>query len=140
MRLDDTDQRLVAALRDNGRASVATLAADLGLARGTVRTRIDRMVARGVIRRFTIELAGESDPQMVRAVTSIELKGSMSRAVVSALSRIPEIRAIHSTNGAWDIVAEVRAASLPDIDRVLREVRAIPGVSNSETSLLLDTF
>jgi DNA-binding Lrp family transcriptional regulator len=138
--MDDTDRRIVAALREDGRASIATLSATLGLARGTVRTRIERMVATRVIRRFTVELAVENEPDMVRAVTSIELKGSMSRSVVSSLSKIPEIRAIHSTNGAWDLVAEIRAASLPDFDRVLKEIRTITGVSNSETSLLLDTF
>ncbi len=139
-RLDDTDRRIVAALRDDGRASIATLSALLGLARGTVRTRMERMVATGVIRRFTVELSVESEPDLVRAVASIEIKGAMTRSVVAALSRIPEVTAIHSTNGAWDLVAEIRAASLPDFDRVLRDIRSITGISNSETSLLLDTL
>lgn len=135
--LDETDRRLLAALRADGRASVAALAASLGLARGTVRARIEAMKARGVIRRFTVETDAEEGPA-IRAVMSIELKGSMTRSVISALSRMPEITALHTTNGAWDLVAEIRVASLPEFDRVLREVRAAPGVSNSQTSLLLD--
>lgn len=138
--IDATDRRLIAALREDGRASIATLAATLNLARGTVRSRIDKMVATGVIRRFTVELSVEQEPDVVRAVMSIELKGSMSRSVIRSLSKMPEITAIHTTNGAWDLVAEIRATSLPEFDRVLREVRAVPGVSNSETNLLLDTI
>lgn len=138
--LDETDRRIVAALRDDGRASIATLSATLDLARGTVRTRMERMVATGVIRRFTVDLAVESEPNMVRAVMSIELKGAAARSVVQTLKKFPEVTAIHSTNGAWDLVAEIRATSLPNFDRVLREIRSIIGVSNSETSLLLDTF
>ncbi|MGO8658564.1 Lrp/AsnC ligand binding domain-containing protein, partial [Rhizobium ruizarguesonis] len=49
------------------------------------------------------------------------------------------ISALHTTNGNWDLVADIRAASLADFDRVLREVRMIDGVANSETSLLLSS-
>ncbi|MEO0363783.1 MAG: Lrp/AsnC family transcriptional regulator [Pseudomonadota bacterium] len=139
MILDETDRRLIAALKADGRASVATLSADLKLARGTVRTRMERLVERRVIRRFTVDLAAEEASDAVRAVMTIELKGALSRSVISALSKMPEVERIHSTNGAWDLVAEIRAPSLPAFDRVLRDVRAVPGVSNSETSLLLDT-
>ncbi len=138
--LSDADRRLIAALREDGRASVSTLAATLGLARGTVRNRIDALLARGVIRRFTVELGVDHEPEIVRAVMSIEINGAQTRAVVRALSNMPEVTAVHSTNGAWDLVAEIRTATLPEFDRVLREVRALPGVSNSETSLLLDTL
>ena len=140
MTLDDTDRRLIAALRDDGRASISTLAATLDLARGTVRTRLDRLVETGVIRRFTIDLAIAHEPQAVRAVMTIELQGRMSRAVVTALTKMPEITGLHTTNGAWDLVAEIRVAALPDLDRVLREVRSVQGVANSETSILLDTI
>ena len=140
MTLDETDRRLIAALRDDGRASISTLSATLDLARGTVRTRLDQLVETGVIRRFTIDLAIAHEPAAVRAVMTIELQGRMSRGVISALTKMPEITALHTTNGAWDLVAEIRVASLPDLDRILREVRAVQGVANSETSILLDTI
>lgn len=138
--LDETDRRLIAALRDDGRASISTLAATLGLARGTVRIRIERLLETGVIRRFTVDLAVAHETEAVRAVMTIELQGRMSRGVISALTKMPEITALHTTNGKWDLVAEIRVGSLPEIDRVLREVRAVQGVANSETSILLDTI
>jgi DNA-binding Lrp family transcriptional regulator len=49
------------------------------------------------------------------------------------------LHSLHTTNGGWDLIAEVRADSLSDFDRVLREVRTIDGVLNSETSILLSS-
>ena len=137
---DETDRRLIALLRDDARAPISSLAATLGLTRATVRTRLGKLVEHGVIRRFTVDLAAAHEPETVRAVMTIELQGRMSRAVISALSRMPEITTLHTTNGAWDLVAEIRVASLPDLDRVLRQVRDVQGVAKSETSLLLDTL
>ncbi|WP_376874347.1 Lrp/AsnC family transcriptional regulator [Albirhodobacter sp. R86504] len=134
--LSPTDRRLIAALRENSRASITELAQLANVSRTTAKLRLDTLVTEGRIRRFTIEtdtdVAGE-----VRAITMIELQGRMSRGVVRTLRAIPEVTEIHSTNGAWDLVVELNAASLPDFDRVLREIREVPGVLNSETSLLL---
>ena len=55
------------------------------------------------------------------------------------LNGLPELRTLHTTNGKWDLVAEVRTTSLEAFDRVLREVRLVEGVANSETSLLLSS-
>ncbi len=131
------DRRLIALLRADGRASVTKLAAELGVSRATIVARMDRLVASGTIVRFTVDLREDPD-HLVRAVMMIKLQGKMSRAVVRSLRRIPEIRSLYSTNGTWDLVAEIQTETLPRFDRILREVREIPGVTDSETSLLLD--
>jgi DNA-binding Lrp family transcriptional regulator len=59
--------------------------------------------------------------------------------VVNALTGFPEVSAIHTTNGRWDLVIELGATSLTDFDGVLRRIRLIPGVIASETNLLLAT-
>ena len=132
----DADRALLAALRQNARASITELAAGLGMSRTTVKARIDRLVAAGVIRRFTI-VTDSDESAGVRAIMTVELEGSLSRSVIRAMRAIPEVTSLHSTNGAWDLVAEIRTDTLGGFDRVLRRVREIPGVLNSETSLLL---
>ena len=57
--------------------------------------------------------------------------------MIRRLAGLPEIRALHTTNGRWDIVAEIEAESLPAFDGLLRAIRQIDGIANSETSLLL---
>jgi len=135
--ITQTDRRLLAALRINARASLTELATATQVSRATVKTRLNRMIDGGVIRRFTIE-TDLDDRDGVRAITCVELQGSMSRAVIRALRKIPEVTSLHSTNGKWDLVAEIRTDSLQAIDRTLRQIREISGVLNSETSLLLD--
>ena len=57
-----------------------------------------------------------------------------------AVRGIPQVRALHTTNGAWDLVAELHADNRVEFERVLRGIRAMDGVSKSETSLLLTTL
>ena len=135
--ITQTDRRLLAALRINARASMTELATATQVSRATVKARLNRMIDGGVIRRFTIE-TDLDDRDGVRAITCVELQGSMSRAVIRALRKIPEVTSLHSTNGKWDLVAEIRTDSVQAIDRTLRQIREISGVLNSETSLLLD--
>ncbi|MEM6663760.1 MAG: Lrp/AsnC family transcriptional regulator [Pseudomonadota bacterium] len=130
------DRRILKELTVDSRSSVTRMSGVLNVSRNTVRARLDALIASGVIRRFTIDVADIAQ-DTVRAITTIQLEGSLSRQVISALKALPEITALHSTNGAWDVVAEIEADDLVAIDTTLRQIREIPGVLNSETSLLL---
>lgn len=136
---DDLDRRLIAVLREDGRAPVSKLAVVLGVSRTTVQARLDRLVDSGAVLGFTIRAREDSGPQAVRAIMMIEVSGQSTTQVIRSLRGIPALRQLHSTNGAWDLVAELSAQSLADFDRVLREVRGIPGITNSETSILLSS-
>jgi DNA-binding Lrp family transcriptional regulator len=59
--------------------------------------------------------------------------------VVEVLGGFPEIAAVHTTNGKWDLIVEIGAESLTDLDAALRRIRLLPGVTASETNLLLAT-
>jgi DNA-binding Lrp family transcriptional regulator len=135
--LDDTDRRLIALLRNDSRLPGATLARHLGVSRGTVQNRIDRLLASGVLLGFTVRLGSDAETAGVRAMIAIEVRSADTRAVLAALRRMPEVGRVHSTNGRWDLVAEIATADLADLDRVLTEIRALKAVSNSETSILL---
>jgi DNA-binding Lrp family transcriptional regulator len=135
--LDEVDKRLIQALRDDARLPTATLARRLGVSRGTVQNRIDRLKASGVLLGFTVRLRGDAETGEIRAITSLEVRSADTRTVVAALKRMPDVGRIHSTNGRWDLVVEINTADLATLDRVLHEIRAVRGVSLSETSILL---
>ena len=137
--MDDTDRRLIALLRENARVPVATLAHLLKVSRGTVQNRIDRLTADGVIGGFTVRLKLEAEPQRVRAITMVAVDGEHATAVVKALRGLPEVHALHTTNGRWDIVVELGVDGLEAFDQALQRIQLIKGISNSETSLLLST-
>ena len=135
--MDDIDQTLIRLLRDDARASISSLAETCNVSRGTVQNRIGRMVNRGTIQGFTIRQPAEERTGTVRAVTMLEVGGGRLTHVVRALRGMPEVAEVHTTNGRWDLVVELAAEDLPAFDAVLRRIRAIDGVSNSETSLKL---
>ena len=69
----------------------------------------------------------------------IEVEGHAADRVIKALSGMPAVQEIHTTNGRWDLITTLSATSLPDLDQVLRRIRLIPGITASETNLLLAT-
>jgi DNA-binding Lrp family transcriptional regulator len=135
--LDDIDRRLIGLLRGDARLPTATLARRLQVSRGTVQNRIDRLVRQGVLLGFTVRLRGDTEGAPVRAIVSIEVRSAEARDVVAALVRMPDVGRVYSTNGRWDLVAEINAADLGALDRALTEIRALKAVANSETSILL---
>lgn len=137
--LTTVERELLALLKQDGRASVTTLAGKLKVSRATVQAKLQRLIVSGTIARFTIETGENAGVDLIRAVTTIEVEGTLSRSVIKTLNRLPEIASLHSTNGAWDLVAQIEVQTLPEFDRLLREIREIKGVLNSETSLLLNT-
>ncbi len=137
--MDSQDLRLISLLRENARVSVAQLAKQLGVSRGTVQNRIDKLIEQRVLLGFTVRTTPEVAAHRVRAMMMISVEGDRSDAIIKALRGYPQVRALHTTNGRWDIVAEVATDSLETFDEALRGIRTIKGVSNSETSLLLST-
>jgi DNA-binding Lrp family transcriptional regulator len=136
---DPLDRELISVLRQDGRAPISKLADILGVSRGTVQNRLDRLLESGALLGFTIRIHEDLEPDSIRAIMMIEVVGRSTTSVIKQLRGIPELRTLHTTNGSWDLVAHLHASSLADFDRVLRDVRAIAGVLNSETSLLLSS-
>jgi DNA-binding Lrp family transcriptional regulator len=135
----EIDQQLLTLLRHDGRRSISDLAAELGVSRATVRARMERMERDGDIVGYTVILRADAISMPVRGIMLVEVEGRAADRVVDVLGGFPEVAAIHTTNGRWDLVAELATTSLADLDAVLRRVRMIPGITASETNLLLAT-
>ena len=136
--MDDLDHRLLSLLRENARTPVSTLAEQLRVSRGTVQARIERLVADGILLGFTVRTAPEAASHRIRAVTTIRTEGDADQ-VLKVVRGYPEVRALHTTNGRWDLVAEIATDTLEQFDDVLRRIGKVKGVAHSETSLLLST-
>ncbi|MGV3553000.1 Lrp/AsnC family transcriptional regulator [Rhizobium sp.] len=135
--MDDLDHRLVAELRVNARASVPTLATILGVARGTVQARLNKLVASGTIAGFTVKLRENRPDAMVRGVMMIELNFRNIKGTAAKLRRHPGFSALHTTNGIWDLIGEIEVPNLNDFNTVVTAVRATEGVAKTETHLFL---
>jgi DNA-binding Lrp family transcriptional regulator len=138
--VDDTDRDLISLLRKDARTSIATLADKLGVSRGTVTNRLRKLEDDGVIVGYTVQLRPDAQPDLIRAWMGVRVEGNQTRAVVAALLGEPGVAALHDTNGRWDLLAELRAASNAELSEVLERVRLIKGIAGTETSILLASF
>jgi DNA-binding Lrp family transcriptional regulator len=138
--MDSIDHALLALLRQNARMSVATLARKLGVSRGTVTNRITRLEDAGVIVGYTVRLRPDARPTEIAAWMSIAVEGNEARQVIASLLGEPGVATLHDTNGRWDLLAELRVANLSELAQVLERIRLIKGISQTETSIHLETY
>jgi DNA-binding Lrp family transcriptional regulator len=136
---DPIDQKLLAALRDNGRASTAQLARLVGRSRTSVQSRIARLEKQGVIVGYSVLLAPEHELGAVRAHVMIKVGPKEARAVTAALRAIPQVRLLHSVSGEVDMIAVAATDSVADMDQVIDRIGALDGVERTTSSIILST-
>lgn len=137
--LDEMDQRLIAELRRDGRAALSDLAESLGLSRATVRARMERLTTRGEIAGFTVLTRGDVSLLPVRGMMMIGIEGRGAEKITARLTGLPAVQAVHSTIGKWDLIVDLGAQTLQELDEVIVKIRNMEGVMTSETNLLLST-
>jgi len=138
--MDDIDRALIALVRKDARTNVATLAAKLGVSRGTVTNRLRKLEDEHVIVGYTVKLRPDAEPDQIRAWMGVIIEGNQTRSVIASLLGEPGVAALHDTNGRWDLLAELRAGTNAELSAVLERVRLIKGIASTETSILLATY
>lgn len=139
IKVDEADQRILSELRRDGRAAISDIADRLGLARATVRSRIERLVEKGEIAGFTVVTRADVTAAPVRGLMMIGIEGKGAERIMARLAGLPAVLAVHSTNGKWDLIVELGAQTLQELDDMIFRIRNIDGVMTSETNLLLST-
>jgi DNA-binding Lrp family transcriptional regulator len=137
--LDATDHALLAAMRRTPQSSVTDLAAAVGIARGTVYSRVDRLRTEGVITGFGPDVDAASAGLGVLAFTMLEIAQGSHAATISSLAEVPEITEIHTVTGEGDLLCRIVARSNDHLHDVLQRIAAIDTVGRSQTQLALST-
>lgn len=138
--MDETDHKLLSLLRQDARLSIADLAHKLAVSRGTVTNRITRLEDAGIIVGYTVRVRPDVQRNDIKAWMSIAVDGNQTRAVISSLLGEPNVATLHDTNGRWDLLAELRAENLQELSKTLERIRLIKSISNTETSIHLETY
>lgn len=138
--MDDLDQQLIALLRQNARLNIADLAHKLGVSRGTVHNRLRKLEDGQVILGYTVRLRPENEPDRIRAWMGVQIEGNSTRQVIASLLGEPGVVSLHDTNGRWDLLAEIEAASMRQLSDVLERIRLIRGIRSTETNIHLASY
>ena len=137
--MDDLDRRLLDALRDNARAPTAALARKLALSRTTVQSRLERLEQSGVITGYTVRLSDAHERGQIHAYVMMTVSHKQSAAVVGAIKRMAPVRLLQSVSGPFDLIAEVVAPSVAEMDTLIDALGALAGVERTTSSIVLST-
>jgi DNA-binding Lrp family transcriptional regulator len=134
---DTLDHDLLALLAVDARTSTADLARQLGVARTTVVARLARLERDGVVSGYTVRLRHDLAQQGLSAFVGITVQPRSGADVVRLLQRVPEVKQLDSVSGQFDYVALLRADSAERLDALLDQIRALDGVQQTTTSVVL---
>jgi len=136
--IDTLDARLIALLAAQPRIGILECARRLGVARGTVQARLDRLTGRGVIRGYGPDIAPTALGYGVTAFVTLEIRQSRGHDPVAGhLATIPEVLEVHTISGAGDLLCRIVARSNADLQRVIDQVVAYEAIVRAATIIAL---
>ncbi|MDH3521502.1 MAG: Lrp/AsnC family transcriptional regulator [Myxococcales bacterium] len=137
--MDLLDQRLLDLLAADSRSSVTALARALGVSRVTVQQRMRRLEESGVIQAYTVRVDPDRGRARIAALVMISIDPKKAASLVRALEKNPAVRALHSVNGPYDLVAYVHASSTEALDQQLDTIGTFDGVVRTMSAIMLST-
>lgn len=138
--MDEIDSNLLDLFAAEPRIGVLEASRRLGIARGTVQARLDKLVARGVVTGWGPELSAQALGYPVTAFLTLEIRqGAGHETVASHLAQIPEVLEAFTITGDGDMWARVVARTNADLQRVIDRVLDHPGIDRSTTVIALAT-
>ncbi|GGQ01479.1 Lrp/AsnC family transcriptional regulator [Streptosporangium pseudovulgare] len=137
MPIDRLDSRLLVTMRAHPRVGLTELARLLGVARGTVQARLDKLIARGVIADFGPTVTPEGAGYPILAFVSLQIAQGRLAEAVRALEAVPEILEVYGTSGQADLLCRVVARSTPDLQEIIARILTSPTIQRSDTTIAL---
>ena len=131
------DQQLLDLLKVNAREPVASLARKLGVARSTVKERLRKLEASGVIAGYTVQLGQSASRPAITAHVLLSVDAKRGDAFLREMKAIPAVRGLYSIAGAYDYLAVIETPSTHEADAVLDRIGRADGVTRTESSIAL---
>lgn len=137
--LTKEDEKLLALLQRDARASISDLARALSLSRATVQNRLQKLQDSGVIKSYTVELSDAYLADLVSAHVSIKVKQKLTARTNTELRQMPQISALYAISGEYDLIAIVQAQSTEQLSHLLDDIGNLEGVERTTSSVILET-
>ena len=137
--MDDLDKRLLALLRADARTPVSALARELGIARSTVQSRLRRLAQEKVIAGYTLQYGSDYERSLISAHVQIKVAQKLTASVYVALKNVPQIDALYTISGDYDLIAVVSALSTVELNVLLDRIADMPGIERTNSSVILET-
>ncbi len=136
--MDEKNLQILRLLQQNARLPLKTVAGKVGLARSSVRERIARMEAEGIILGYRADVqTNHRGGEMVRALLMIRLGRTPARETVSRIAALPSVRRCASVSGDLDLIVEVEADVMSGLNAARDEIALMPDVADVTTAIVL---
>ncbi|MFT4283801.1 MAG: Lrp/AsnC family transcriptional regulator [Protaetiibacter sp.] len=136
--MDNIDYGILDMLRQNSRAGYGDIGDRVGLSASAVKRRVDRLVADGVIRAFTIQVDPAVDGMATEAYVELFCRGTVApEELKRILSQVPEVVDAATVTGSADAVVHIRSRDIPSLEDALERVRIAPSVDHTRSAIVL---
>ena len=137
--MNNIDKRLLSLLRMNARISTSELARQLGISRSTVQSRLKRLEDKKIIAGYTVQYGSDYERKLISAYVLIKVAQKLTGKVYVSLNKIPQIRALYSISGDYDLIAVITAESTEELSTLLDDVVNLSGIERTNSSVVLET-
>ncbi len=139
--MDNIDHRILDLLRVNARSPYGDIGSVVGLSASAVKRRVDRLVASGTIRAFTIQVDPEVEGEGTEAYVELFCRGTVSPSELKRiLSAVPEVTYAGTVTGSADAIVRIRSRDIPSLEMALERVRVAPNVDHTRSAIVLSTL
>ncbi len=139
MNLTGKDELLIEILRRDARCSISEIARQMGVSRSAVQQRLTKLEDNGTIDGFTVVLSDSYLESQVRALIMIKFPPNMRAQVEHGLAGLPEVTALYSISGTFDMAGVISAGSTAQLDKVIDRIGSLKGIEQTMTSIILAT-
>ena len=135
----DIDTKIIKSLKQDARMSITQNSKELGVSRVTLDSRLKKMEKNEDITSHTVTLAAEDFGETVSSWVMFDIVAKSEQATICRLLKMPEVTRLFTTNGRWSLAAEIQTGTLQEMSLTIAQLRQIPGVRETEASLLLSS-
>jgi DNA-binding Lrp family transcriptional regulator len=132
--MDELDGEILKVLKKNSRETHVSIAQRLGTSEGTVRARIKRLVDEGVIKQFTIRMAGKATKALIDVKVGVNVNTSQ---VASQIKGFEGVEEVYEVSGDYDVVAIADVVSTQELNEIIERMRTLENVLSTRTRLIL---
>ncbi|MDM3870408.1 Lrp/AsnC family transcriptional regulator [Porticoccus sp. W117] len=137
--LDNTDRKLIALLRMNARLSTSELARQLDISRSTIQSRLRRLETRNIISGYTVQFNEGYEKRLLKAHVMLKLVQKLTGPTYVALSKLPQVTALYSISGEYDMITVLSAESAGELNQIIDQIGNLDGIERTNSSVILET-
>ncbi len=140
MSLDILDMKIIKFLTDDARSTYRAIAEDAGVSQATVKNRIDRLMEKGVIKKFTVMLDYHKLGRAIKSFIGLKVQPAKMQSIVKHMKEHPDVFVLYRTSGDVDLLFEVIFEKMEDLNTFLETELALEGILGTVVTIVIGPY